>query len=228
MAFVVILVLGVLVLAYLPQWWVKRVIDRHGADRPDFGGTGGEFARYLLNGVKLHDVRVEETQDGDHYDPDAKAVRLLPQHFNGRSLSAVVIAAHEVGHAIQDATGYRPLQARTRLAKQGEMIQRVGFMVLLAAPLLMLVFRHPAAIFMELGAGLLILSLTILMHVFTLPVEFDASFNRAMPLLREGRLLPEKDLPAARQILTAAALTYVAAAALSLLDVMRWLRVLRF
>ncbi|MCB1511309.1 MAG: zinc metallopeptidase [Hyphomicrobiaceae bacterium] len=228
MALVIVLIIGVLVLAYLPQWWVKRVIDRHSAERADFAGTGGEFARYLLNGVKLHDVRVEETQDGDHYDPEAKAVRLLPQQFNGRSLSAVVIAAHEVGHAIQDATGYAPLQARTRLAKQGEVIQRVGFMVLLAAPLMMLVFRHPAAIFLELGAGLIILSLTILMHVFTLPVEFDASFARAMPLLREGRLLPEKDLPAARQILTAAALTYVAAAALSLLDVMRWLRVLRF
>lgn len=228
MALAIILVVGILVLAYLPQLWVKNVIARHSAERPDFKGTGGEFARYLLNGVKLHGVRVEETDQGDHYDPDAKVVRLLPQHFNGRSLAAVVIAAHEVGHAIQDAQGYGPLKARTRLAKQAGVIQRVGYFVLLGAPLMMLLIRSPGAIMLEIGAGLIILSVTVLMHVFTLPVEFDASFARAMPLLRDGQLLPKKDLPAARQILTAAALTYVASAALSMLDIMRWFRVLRF
>jgi Zn-dependent membrane protease YugP len=228
LALIILLLLGVLALAFLPQFWVKRVIARHAAERPDFKGSGGEFARYLLNRLKLDHVSVEETDKGDHYDPAAKAVRLLPQHYGGHSLSAVVIAAHEVGHAIQDAQGYAPLRARTRLAMQAEQIQKVGFVVMLAAPVMMLVFRSPAAIFLEIAAGLIILAVTVLMHVFTLPVEFDASFARAMPLLKDGRLLPQKDIPAARQILTAAALTYVAAAAMSLLDVMRWFRVLRF
>jgi uncharacterized protein len=225
---IILLVLGFFALAFLPQMWVQSVIKRHSVERPDFQGTGGEFARYLLNRLKLEHVSVEETDQGDHYDPQAKAVRLLPQHYGGRSLSAVVIAAHEVGHAIQDAHDYAPLKARTRLASQADRIQNVGFVVLLAAPVMMLVFRSPAAVFLEIGAGLVIISLTVLMHVFTLPVEFDASFSRALPLLKDGKLLPEKDIPAARQILTAAALTYVAAAALSLFDVMRWLRVLRF
>ena len=82
--------------------------------------------------------------------------------------------------------------------------------------------------FVELAAGIAILSVTVMMHVFTLPVEFDASFKRALPVLEAGRFIPEQDLPAAREILRAAAFTYVAAAAVSLLDVMRWLRVLRF
>jgi uncharacterized protein len=228
LALIAVMILGILALAYLPQWWVKRVIARHAAERPDFKGNGGEFARYLLDRLKLHHVSVEETSDGDHYDPAAKAVRLLPEHYSGHSLSAVVIAAHEVGHAIQDAQDYAPLKARTRLALQAEQIQKVGFVVMLAAPIVMIVFRSPAAIFLEIAAGLIILSMTVLMHIFTLPVEFDASFARAMPLLKDGRLLPQNDIPAARQILTAAALTYVASAALSLLDVMRWFRVLRF
>ncbi|MEO0731125.1 MAG: zinc metallopeptidase, partial [Pseudomonadota bacterium] len=79
-------------LALLPQFVVRRTIDRYAGDRPDFPGTGGEFARHLLDEMKLRQVQVEETNDGDHYDPEAKVVRLLPQHFSGRSLSAVVIA----------------------------------------------------------------------------------------------------------------------------------------
>src|SRR5690349_1387274 len=98
-------------LAVLPQMWVRRVIAAHDAER-------AEFARHILDEMKLGHVKVEETDAGDHYDPEAKAIRLLPKHFGGKSLAAVVIAAHETGHAMQDAVGYPPLQARTRLAKQ--------------------------------------------------------------------------------------------------------------
>ena len=117
MAIAIIVLLGFLVLAVLPQFWVKRVIEAHSGHRSDFPGSGGKFARHLLDEMKLTHVTVEETQLGDHYDPQAKAVRLLPDHYRGHSLSAVVIAAHEVGHAMQDATGYAPLSARTRMAK---------------------------------------------------------------------------------------------------------------
>ena len=112
-------------------------------ERADFPGTGGEFARHILDEMKLGHVKVEETKLGDHYDPDAKAVRLLPQHFNGRSLSAVVIAAHEAGHAMQDATGYPPLQARTRLAKQAIRMEKVGAVVMLVAPIIMAAGQGP-------------------------------------------------------------------------------------
>jgi Zn-dependent membrane protease YugP len=217
----------VLGLAVLPQMWVRRVIARHGDERPDFPGTGGEFARHVLDEMKLTHVKVEETNLGDHYDPDAKAVRLLPQHMNGRSLSAVVIAAHEAGHAMQDATGYPPLAARTRLAKQAIRTEKVAAVVMLAVPIVMVLAKAPHVALIEVMVGVMIFALSILLHAVTLPVEFDASFGRALPVLKAGRYLDDKDMPAAKEILRAAAFTYVAAAAMSVLDVMRWLRVLR-
>jgi Zn-dependent membrane protease YugP len=217
----------VLGLAMLPQLWVRNVIARHSADRPDIAGTGGQFARHLLDEMKLHHVKVEETDLGDHYDPDAKAIRLSPPNMHGRSLAAVVIAAHETGHAMQDATGYGPLQARTRLARQAIRIEKVGAIVMLAAPIMLVLARTPQVLLLEIAAGVVILGMSLAMHAFTLPVEFDASFRRALPVLKAGRYIPDADMPAARKILKAAAFTYVAAAAMSLLDVARWIRVLR-
>jgi len=225
---VVFIVLAVVfALAVLPQMWVRRVIDAHSAERADFPGTGGEFARHVLDEMKLDHVRVEETEAGDHYDPEAKAVRLLPQHFGGRSLTAVIIAAHETGHAMQDASGYPPLQARTRLAKQALRMQKVAAVVMLAAPIVMALAKAPQVAIIEVLIGVMIFALTILLHAVTLPVEFDASFRRALPVLQAGRYIDDKDMPAARRILRAAAFTYVAAAAMSVLDVARWLRILR-
>jgi Zn-dependent membrane protease YugP len=215
-------------LALLPQLWIKGVLRRHATERADFPGAGGEFARHVLDEMKLTHVKVEETTLGDHYDPEAKVVRLSPEHFGGRSLSALVVAAHEVGHAMQDATGYGPLRRRTQLAKQAQSIERFGAIVMLAAPLVMLVLKSPHVIILEVFLGMLILGSTIVMHAVTLPVEFDASFRRALPLLKVGGYIGKADLASARQILRAAAFTYVAAAAMSMLDVMRWIRVLRF
>ena len=217
----------VLALAVLPQIWVKKVIARHSGERQDFPGTGGEFARHILDEMKLTHVKVEPTDLGDHYDPDAKAVRLTPQHLNGRSLSAVVIAAHEAGHAMQDATGFPPLQARTRLAKQAIRAEKVGAVVMLAAPIVLALAKAPHLLVIEVFVGVMIFALSILLHDVTLPVDLDASFRRALPVLKAGRYLDDKDMPAAREILRAAALTYVAAAAMSVLDVARWIRVLR-
>lgn len=227
MVWLLIIAAMVLGLALLPQMWVRRVIEAHSGDRPDFPGTGGQFARHLLDRLDLTNVKVEETKLGDHYDPEAKAVRLLPAHFRGRSLAAVVIAAHEVGHAIQDATDYPPLKARTRLAKQAQKVEAVGAVIMLAAPMLMVVAKSPHLLLLQSFAGILILSLTILIHASTLPMEYDASFRRALPVLKAGNYIQPKDMRAARQILRAAALTYVAAAAMSLFNVMRWFRVLR-
>lgn len=216
------------VLALLPQMWVRSVLKKHSVERADIAGSGGELARHLLDGMKLGHVKVEETSLGDHYDPEEKAVRLSPAHFSGRSLAAVVVAAHEVGHAMQDATGYGPLTARTRMAKQAHRVGQLGAVVMLLAPLMMIVSKSPYILVIELLIGLLILASTIFMHAVTLPVEFDASFKRALPVLKAGGYVTDQDMPAARQILRAAAFTYVAAAAISLLDVMRWIRVLRF
>src|SRR5437868_10007325 len=95
--------LAFLALLFGPQLWVRRVMAQHGADRPDLPGTGAELARHLLDEAELPSVTVEKTDIGDHYDPEARAVRLLPQHHDGRSIAAVAVAAHEVSHAVQHA-----------------------------------------------------------------------------------------------------------------------------
>ena len=184
----------IVALAILPSLWVQAVLARHRRDRPDFPGTGSELARHLLDEMKLGDVKVEQTQTGDHYDPENKTVRLSPKHYDGRSLTAVVVAAHEVGHAMQDATNYRPLKARTRLAKTAIIVERVGSIAMIAAPLAAILIRHPAGALIPMAAGVAIMSMSVLVHLTTLPTEFDASFGRALPVLKAGRYIPDRDL----------------------------------
>lgn len=227
MAIGILLALALVVLLVGPSFWVKNVIARNSHTRADFPGTGGEFARHVLDGMGLKAVKVEETQIGDHYDPEAKTVRLMPQHFAGKSLAAVVIAAHEVGHAMQDATGYAPLRHRTRLAKQAHWITMAGNIVIITAPFVMALARVPHVLILQLLGGIAIIGVTVLMHAVTLPVEFDASFRRALPLLKAGRYIPDDDMAEARRLLKAAAWTYVAAAAMSMLNVARWFRWVR-
>src|ERR1700741_3193389 len=114
----IILGLGVLILlavVFGPQWWVRHVLARHGADRPDLPGTGAELARHLLDEAGLQTVAVEVTDRGDHYDPEARAVRLLPQHHDGRSIAAVAVAGHEVSHAGQHARGEPAFMGRMNM-----------------------------------------------------------------------------------------------------------------
>jgi len=225
MPFLLIIVV-LLAIVFLPQWWVKSVMRRHARPREDFPGTGGEFAQHLATELKL-EITVEETEDGDHYDPSSKTVRLSEDNFHGKSLTAVTIAAHEIGHAIQDASDYRPLIARGRLVKLAATGQKLGAGLLVITPFVAILTHIPAAGVLTLLAGFATLGLAAVAHLITLPEEWDASFKRALPLLEAGRYLPPQDYPAARQLLTAAALTYVAAAMTSLLNFWAWIRLLR-
>jgi Zn-dependent membrane protease YugP len=228
MPFVILAIALVLLLVFGPQYWVKQVLARHGGDRPDLPGTGGELARHLLDEAGLRDVTVELTGDGDHYDPDDRVVRLTPAHHDGRSVAAVAVAAHEVSHAVQHARGERAFDLRLRLVKRLSIIDTVATVILVSAPLLAFILRAPALFFVQLACGIALLAIRVAVHVATLPVEFDASFGKALPILEAGRYLEASDMPAARRVLKAAAYTYVAAALATLLDVMRWLRILRF
>ena len=225
-----LIVAGLLILLALlfgPGLWANHTLKRYAGDRPDFPGTGGELARHLLDQAGLPEVTVESVPKGDHYDPLAKAVRLAGQHFDGRSLTAVVVAAHEVGHALQDRDLYTPLRTRTELVRATALIQRTGAAIIMVSPLLALVARSPTVGLIGVGAGVLVLGLEVLVHLITLPVEFDASFKRALPLLERGGYVDAKDMPAAKRILRACALTYVAASLMSLVNLARWIRYLR-
>jgi uncharacterized protein len=210
-----------------PQWWVRHVLARHGIDRPDLPGTGGELARHLLDEAGLDSVKVELTEGGDHYDPQERSVRLLPQHHDGRSVAAVAVAAHEVSHAIQHARGERGFARRVDLVKNLIWVERLASVTLLLAPVVFVLVKAPILLLAQVVAGLLLLTIRVAVHVVTLPVELDASFGKALPVLQSGRFLSAADLPAARSVLQAAAFTYVAAALFTLLDVARWFRMLR-
>lgn len=223
----VLLVLFILAVLFGPQLWVQRVMRRHSAPRADFPGTGGQFARHLLNRLGLEQVEVASTEQGDHYDPSQRSLKLNQAQYQGRSLTAIVIAAHEVGHAMQDASHYRPLRWRQRLVGFAHLAQQLGNLLLIATPVLALLTRAPSSGLLLLAGGLTSLGSAVLVHLITLPVEWDASFRRALPLLQAGHYIPPQDLPAARRILRAAALTYVAGTLASLLNLWRWLRLAR-
>jgi Zn-dependent membrane protease YugP len=218
----------VLAVVFGPQWWVRHVLAKHGADRPDFPGTGAELARHLLDEADLQQVKVEETELGDHYDPDELAVRLTPPHHGGRSVAAIAVAAHEVSHAVQHAHGEAPFMRRYQLVKQVTWISRIASVILLLAPVIFAFVHVPILLVLQIAAGVLMLAISVAVHAVTLPVEFDASFGKALPVLMRGRYLGAGDLPAARHVLKAAAYTYVAAALATLLDIVRWFRLLRF
>jgi Zn-dependent membrane protease YugP len=228
MPFIALLgLLIVLAIFFGPSLWARWVLRRHASHRPDFPGTGGELARHLLDEVGLGDVASEETPQGSHYSPDDKAVRLSPDLYNAASLSAVAAAAHEVAHALQDRDGYAPLRTRTRLIKAIAPVQRIGAFIVAASPVLGLVTLSPAVGLLTIVAGIATMASAVVVHLVTLPMEFDASFNRALPILDRGGYLPAADMAAARQVLLACALTYVAAALASLLNLFRWVRLLR-
>lgn len=189
-------------------------------------GTGGELAVHLAQQCGLTKVSVERTEIGDHYDPIDKVVRLSGSIYDGKSLTAVTVAAHEIGHAIQDHIGYAPLQARTKLIGVARFTERFGAIVLIALPFITVVTRTPVAGAATFALGVAILLVPVLVHLVTLPVEFDASFKRALPILNE-RYIATEDMPAARSILRACALTYVAASLATLLNVWRWIAILR-
>jgi Zn-dependent membrane protease YugP len=225
----VLVVLGAalfFLLIFGPQAWVRQVMRKHAAPRTDYPGTGGELARHLLDEAGLQAVKIERVAAGDHYSPAEKAVRLSAGNFDGKSVTAVAVAAHEVAHALQDRDGYGPLLWRQKLVGYAITIEKTGSVLLMAAPLVFALVRSPVVLLAEVVAGLGILASTVVVHAVTLPTEYDASFTRALPTL--SAYLPQDDLPAARQVLKAAAFTYVAAALVSLLDIARWIRVLRF
>lgn len=222
-------IIGAILLALIfgPGLWVKHVLARYSLPADRYKGSGAQLARYLLDKNGMTDVRVEQTDQGDHYDPADKAVRLTPDKYNGHSLTAIAVAAHEVGHAVQDRTGYRPLRLRHRLVTALRPLERVGAGILMLSPFIGMLTKAPSlGIVMFLG-GLLSLGTATLVHLVTLPTEIDASFGRALPLLDSHRVLKPADRPHARRLLRAAAFTYVAASLMSLLNIARWWAILR-
>ena len=220
------IIIPLIIALFGPHLWARHVLNKYNRQEY-FSGTGIDLARMILASLDIKDVAVEATDIGDHYDPVGKTIRLTNKICGRKSLTAVVVAAHEVGHAIQDHTGYKPLKTRTRMIGTAQKVERFGAAIMMGVPVLAAVTRVPSVgVLMFLG-GLATLCIPVLVHLLTLPTEFDASFNRALPMLSSGSYIPPEDIPAAKKILLACALTYVSNSLMGLLNVWRWIRLLR-
>jgi len=225
---IILLLIILLAAVFGPQLWAQYTFKRYSRPREDIAGNGAELARHLLARLQMSHVKVEQTDDGgDHYDPKDKAVRLGPKNFGVKSLTAITVAAHEVGHAIQDHRNESMHAMRGKLVGVAHIVEKIGAFILMLLPVIALVSRSPAIGVLMFLAGIASMGMSTIIHLITLPVEFDASFNKALPILIEGNYIDEKDRPAARRILKAAALTYVAASLASLLNLWRWIAILR-
>ena len=223
-----LLIIILITLLYLPQFWARYTFRRYAKERASIPGSGSELARHLLDRFEMAHVKVERINPGeDHYDPVAKAVRLGADNFDHHSLTAIAVASHEVGHAIQDHRGETLLGLRGRLLGIAHHFQQLGSVMVLLIPVIILLSRSPVLAGIVVLIGIASMLVTTLVHLITLPVELDASFGKALPVLKQGNYIEPEDETAVRQILRAAAWTYVAASLASLLNVWRWLSVFR-
>lgn len=216
-----------LALVYGPQLWVRWVIKRHHRPMAGMPGTGGELAQHLIDRFELEGVSLVKGADGeDFYQPATQTVSLSPDVFDGKSLSAVAIAAHEVGHAIQFSRREPVSRLREKYLGKAHRLQQAGIYLMAAMPVAIMVFRLPQAGLLTAAIGIGTMLISVLMYVAILPEEYDASFNKALPILKEG-YVPQEYMPAVKRVLRAAALTYVAAALADILRLWRWLAILR-
>ncbi len=211
-----LLLIPALALAFFAQLRVRSAFKKYSQIPNRRGMTGYQAARRILEMNNLHDVNVEEVQGtlSDHYDPRDRTVRLSTDNYRGASLAALSVAAHEVGHAIQHATGYSPLKIRHSILPVTNLGSWAAF------PLFMIGFLFRSPLMMDLG--ILFFAGVVLFHLVTLPVEFNAS-SRAIKQLAGGGYITTEEAGGAKSVLNAAALTYVAAAAVSAMHLVRLL-----
>lgn len=224
---VLLIILLIASLVIGPQLWIRWVFMRYSADLPNIPGTGAELARHLLQRFEVKGVEVEETAPGrDHFDSGTPAIRLSARNYNGRSLTAIAVAAHEVGHAIQWHRKEPVFRLRQRYIPLALKFQRAGILMLSLSPILGVLTRSPAGVMLPLAGGVLAALCGAATYLIVLPEEWDASFNKAMPILVDGDYIGERQHQAVKSILRAAAFTYAAGALASLLQVWRWLPLL--
>jgi uncharacterized protein len=198
-------VLPALLLGLYAQMKVKGSFNKYSRVRTATGLTGAQIARRFLDNSGLHDVGIEQTRGmlSDHYDPRKKVLRLSPQVYQGNSVASAGVAAHEVGHALQDAEGYAPLRLRSTMVPAVQIGSWVGPLMFMGG--LLMQFDQIAIV------GLVLFSLTALFAFVTLPVEFNAT-RRAKAWLSDSGVIYQQESKGVNAVLDAAALTYVAAA----------------
>lgn len=214
-SYYMILVLPTLLFALYAQIKVKSSFEHYSKVTTSRRMTGEQAARQILRGNEIYDVSVERVAGSltDHYDPKAKVIRLSDKVFSSTSIAAVGVAAHEAGHAVQYSVGYAPIRLRSVIIP----VCQIGSN--LAVPIIIIgLFLNIQALF---GLGILFFATAVVFQAVTLPVEFNAS-RRALAVLGESRMLEEDEIPMAKKVLNAAAMTYVAAMLASMAQLLRF------
>jgi Zn-dependent membrane protease YugP len=213
-SYYLILVVPTLILSMIARFLVSSAFSKYSRVRSSRNITGREAADLLMRQNGIRDVRIEETAGSltDHYDPGSKVLRLSQGVYENTSIAAVGVAAHETGHAIQHARGYGPLALRSALVPAANLGSSAG-------PFLAIIGLFMASDFLV-NLGIILFSAAVLFYIITLPVEFNAS-ARAVALLRSNKVLSDEELGGVKQVLTAAALTYVASALTAVANLLR-------
>lgn len=211
------LVLIGVVLSLFASTRVKSTFNKYSQMRNSRGMTGAEAAEQVLHGAGIYDVRIERVAGNltDHYDPRSKVLRLSDTVYGQTSVAAVGVAAHECGHAIQHAKGYGPLKFRNTLVPVANFGAKIAWPLILIG---ILINSESSWVIMQ--AGIIAFSLAVLFQLVTLPVEFNAS-KRAIRVIADRGMMFGEEIVAAKKVLNAAALTYVASAAASILQLLR-------
>jgi Zn-dependent membrane protease YugP len=216
-----LLLLPAFAFAMWAQWKVKSTYEKFAQVPAANGMTGRDMAAAIMQRNGVTDVQIEEVGGtlSDHYDPGARTVRLSSDIYEGRSIAAIAVAAHEVGHVLQHHNGYVPLTFRSSFAP----VASIGSTLAMPLFFIGLLFQRNmpfSGVLMDLG--ILFFAGAVVFHLVTLPVEFDASRRALQQLTETGAVMPQ-EVAGARKVLGAAALTYVAAAAVAALQLVRLL-----
>ena len=215
-----ILLIPAMILAAWAQFRVSRNFNKYSQVMSRRGRTGADIARELLRSNGIYDVEVDQGHGHltDHYDPRSRRVVLSESVYDSTSIAAISVAAHEVGHAIQHNTGYIPLTLRSLIVPVAGFGSRIAFPMLLIGMML-----GEGGMFL-IDLGILLFAGAVLFQIITLPVEFNAS-RRALAILSDGMYLYEDEVRPARRVLSAAAMTYVAATFMALMQLLRMIAI---
>ena len=200
---------------FLPSIWVNYVLRKNNEILPDMPFTGNQLGQKLLQENKLENVLIEPIKQVDHYNPLKKKVHITEDKLHKKSITSIAVVAHEIGHAIQDKENYKPLLLRQKLIEKTMIFQRIGsFLLIIGLPSIFAITKSPFITFIAAIIIMGCLSTNVLIHLITLPVEFDASFKRALPILQ--KYVPKENMRQCRSVLRAAAFTYLAQSIVSI------------
>ncbi|MBQ4238305.1 MAG: zinc metallopeptidase [Ruminococcus sp.] len=212
----ILIMLPCLILSLICSAKVKSNFSKYSAVYNTRGLTGAQAAQQVLNAHGVTGVRIEPVSGNltDHFDPRSNVIRLSESVYNARTVSAVGVACHEAGHAVQHAEGYVPNKIRSAIVPVANIGSRLSWIVLVIGMILPVQFNFVITI------GIVLFSASVAFTLITLPVEFNAS-SRALKTIKETNMLSESEYEGAKKVLSAAAMTYVAAAATSIMQLLR-------